>query len=105
MSASVCWSLSRRRPKTSDCNCYCASQNYEGRYSISQGLHDAVNRENRTRTNIVGARDSAHGLAFVAAANRFVLLVRGELRLSAETFAGRLGARPALDSGRGAANG
>ena len=44
--------------------------------------------------DIVGARDLAHGLALIAPANSFLLLVRGELRLAAEAFASRLGARP-----------
>ena len=56
---------------------------------------------NRTRADVVGARDLAHGLALIAPVNRFLLLVRGELRLAAETFAGRFGARPAL-AGAGA---
>jgi hypothetical protein len=56
---------------------------------------------NRTGTDIVGARDLAHGLALIAPADGFLLLVRGQLRLAAETFPGRLGARPAL-AGAGA---
>jgi hypothetical protein len=51
---------------------------------------------NRTGTYIVAARDLTDGLALVAAANGFLLLVRGELRLAAEAFAVCLGARPAL---------
>jgi hypothetical protein len=49
---------------------------------------------NRAQADIVGARDLPHGLALVAPANRFLLLVRGELRLAAEAFPGCLGARP-----------
>jgi hypothetical protein len=56
----------------------------------------AARREIVLGLTLLGARDLADGLALVAPANRFLLLLRGELEPSAETFAVRLGAGPAL---------
>ena len=46
--------------------------------------------------DIVAARNRPNGFALVAALDRLVLLVRGELGLSAETLPVRLGTRAAL---------
>jgi hypothetical protein len=51
---------------------------------------------NRTRVDVIAARDVGERFAQVAAANRLAPLMRGELEGSAQALPVRLGTRPAL---------